>query len=47
MRMDNFQTECLERIIDVRWQQHNPNKRVLEIEGVELENISGDMRRKR
>lgn len=44
-KLDIFQTKCLRRIFRIRWQQHVPNKEVLEIAGADP--ISEEVRRKR
>ena len=43
-KLDIFQTKCLRRIFKIRWQQHIPNKTVLDMAGAE--NISDEVRRR-
>ena len=44
-KLDVFQTKCLRRIFKIRWQQHVPNKAVLEM--ANTGNISDAVRRRR
>ena len=44
-KLDIFQTKCLRRIFHIKWQQHLPNKEVLEMAGADP--ISDEVRRRR
>jgi len=43
--IDTFQTKYLRMILKIKWQQHIPNKTVLEM--AEVDNVSDKLRRRR